>query len=118
MTILVTGGCGYIGSHMVHALADAGEKVVVLDNLSTGFRSALPEGVPLYVGNVGDEGLVCAILGAHAARDQWRDHPVGGGHPGITPMQIGNDDLQVSHSGHTIGRAEAVKIILISYTAC
>jgi UDP-glucose 4-epimerase len=68
MTILVTGGCGYIGSHMVHALADAGEKVVVLDNLSTGFRSALPEGVPLYVGNVGDEGLVCAILGAHAVQ--------------------------------------------------
>ena len=42
MTILVTGGCGYIGSHMVHELADAGEQVVVLDNLSTGFRKALP----------------------------------------------------------------------------
>ena len=37
MTILVTGGAGYIGSHMVHALSDAGERVVVLDNLSTGF---------------------------------------------------------------------------------
>ena len=48
MTVLVTGGGGYIGSHMVHELADAGERVVVLDNLSTGFRSALPEGVPLY----------------------------------------------------------------------
>jgi len=53
MTVLVTGGCGYIGSHMVHELADAGEQVIVLDNLSTGFRSALPEGVPLYVGDVG-----------------------------------------------------------------
>ena len=38
---------------MVHELADAGEQVIVLDNLSTGFRSALPEGVPLYVGDVG-----------------------------------------------------------------
>ena len=42
MTILVTGGAGYIGSHMVHALADAGERVVVLDNLSTGFRDCAP----------------------------------------------------------------------------
>ena len=42
MTILVTGGAGYIGSHTVHELVDAGEQVVVLDNLSTGFLSALP----------------------------------------------------------------------------
>ena len=47
MTVLVTGGAGYIGSHMVLALAEAGENVVVIDNLSTGFSSALPEGVPL-----------------------------------------------------------------------
>jgi UDP-glucose 4-epimerase len=65
MTILVTGGAGYIGSHMVHALADAGERVAVLDNLSTGFRAALPEGVPLYVGETGNESLVSAILQAH-----------------------------------------------------
>ena len=45
MTVLVTGGAGYIGSHMVHALVDAGERVVVLDNLSTGFDWALPQGV-------------------------------------------------------------------------
>jgi len=42
MTVLVTGGAGYIGSHMVHALADAGESVVVIDNLSTGFSTFLP----------------------------------------------------------------------------
>lgn len=42
MTVLVTGGAGYIGSHTVHALVDAGERVVVLDNLSTGFAQALP----------------------------------------------------------------------------
>ena len=50
MTILVTGGAGYIGSHMVHALVDAGESVVVLDNLSTGFEWAMPKGVTLVVG--------------------------------------------------------------------
>jgi UDP-glucose 4-epimerase len=66
MTILVTGGCGYIGSHMVHELADAGEQVVVLDDLSTGFRSALPKSVPLIVGNVGDEKLVAELLRTHA----------------------------------------------------
>jgi UDP-glucose 4-epimerase len=64
MTILVTGGAGYIGSHMVHALVDAGEQVVVLDNLSTGFREALPAGVPLFVGETGDESLVAAIIHA------------------------------------------------------
>ena len=42
MAVLVTGGAGYIGSHMVYALADAGEEVVVLDNLSTGFDWAIP----------------------------------------------------------------------------
>jgi UDP-glucose 4-epimerase len=51
MAILVTGGAGYIGSHMVHELHDAGEQVVVLDNLSTGFRFLLPSGVPMVVGN-------------------------------------------------------------------
>lgn len=65
MTVLVTGGAGYIGSHMVHALADAGEPVVVLDNLSTGFRSALPPTVPLFIGDVGDQDLVAAIIGDH-----------------------------------------------------
>ena len=44
MTVLVTGGAGYIGSHMVHALVDAGERVVVLDNLATGFDWAVPQG--------------------------------------------------------------------------
>ena len=58
MTILVTGGAGYIGSHMVYALVAAGERVVVLDNLSTGFDWAIAEGVPLVVGETGDQALV------------------------------------------------------------
>jgi len=62
MTVLITGGAGYIGSHMVHALVDAGELVAVLDNLSTGFRSALPASIPLFVGDVGDQNLVAKII--------------------------------------------------------
>ena len=54
MTILVTGGAGYIGSHMVHELVDAGEPVVVLDNLSTGFRFLIPASVPFVAGSTGD----------------------------------------------------------------
>src|SRR5271157_3702825 len=62
MTVLVTGGAGYIGSHMVHALADAGERVVVLDNLSTGFDWAVAKGVPLVVGDTGDQPLVGRLI--------------------------------------------------------
>src|SRR6202171_4190125 len=65
MTILVTGGGGYIGSHMVHALVDAGESVVVLDNLSTGFHWAVPRLVPLVVGETGDQTLVAALIAEH-----------------------------------------------------
>jgi UDP-glucose 4-epimerase len=65
MSVLVTGGAGYIGSHMVHALVDIGEPVVVIDNLSTGFSDFLPEGVPLAVGDAGDEGLVASVIAQH-----------------------------------------------------
>ena len=62
MTILVTGGAGYIGSHMVLELLDAGERVVVLDNLSTGFRWAVPQGARLVVGDFGDRAFVADLL--------------------------------------------------------
>jgi UDP-glucose 4-epimerase len=65
MTILVTGGAGYIGSHMVYALVEAGERVVVLDNLSTGFKWAIAEGVPLVTGETGDEALVARLIAEH-----------------------------------------------------
>ena len=65
MTVLVTGGAGYIGSHMVYELADAGERVVVLDNLSTGFDWAVAKGVPLVVGETGDQALVARIIREH-----------------------------------------------------
>jgi UDP-glucose 4-epimerase len=62
MTVLVTGGAGYIGSHMVHELVDAGEPVVVLDNLSTGFRFLIPAAVPVVVGSTGDRDLVSKTI--------------------------------------------------------
>jgi UDP-glucose 4-epimerase len=65
MTVLVTGGAGYIGSHMVYELLDAGEDVVVLDNLSTGFSWAIPDSVPLYEGDTGDEALARAVIAKH-----------------------------------------------------
>ena len=68
MSILVTGGAGYIGSHMVHDLADAGERVIVLDNLSTGFDWAIRKGVPLVVGDTGDQNLVGQILREHGVQ--------------------------------------------------
>jgi len=65
MTVLITGGAGYIGSHMVCELADAGERVVVLDNLSTGFDWAVVKGTPLIVGDTGDQALVARIIREH-----------------------------------------------------
>ncbi len=59
--ILVTGGAGYIGSHVALLLAEAGERVVVLDNLSTGFREAVPD-AEFVRGDVGDRDLVTALL--------------------------------------------------------
>ena len=65
MSVLVTGGAGYIGGHMVLALLDAGEKVVVIDNLSTGFRWAVPDAATLVVGDFGDAELVARVLKEH-----------------------------------------------------
>jgi UDP-glucose 4-epimerase len=62
--VLVTGGAGYIGSHAVLALADAGWPVVVIDDLSTGFRRAVPEGVPFYEGDIEDGELLARIFAA------------------------------------------------------
>ncbi len=68
MAVLVTGGAGYIGSHMVLELLDRGETVVVLDNLSTGVDWVVPEGVKLFVGETGNQSLVSAIIRAHDIR--------------------------------------------------
>ena len=63
--VLVTGGGGYIGSHAVLALLDGGWPVVVIDNLVTGFRWAVPDGVPFVEGDIEDQALVEATLREH-----------------------------------------------------
>ncbi|MFO6464297.1 UDP-glucose 4-epimerase GalE [Jannaschia sp. KMU-145] len=63
--ILVTGGCGYIGSHFVLACRDAGRPVIVLDDLSSGHRDAIDPSVPFYEGDVADPALLARIAGAH-----------------------------------------------------
>ncbi len=68
MTVLVSGGAGYIGSHTVLELLDAGERVVVLDNLSTGFAEAIPAAAKLVVGDVGDQGLVEEVIKGHGVK--------------------------------------------------
>lgn len=69
MTVLVTGGAGYIGSHTVLALVDAGERVVVLDDLSTGRREAVHPSARLIVGDVGDSALVTRVASEHGIQD-------------------------------------------------
>lgn len=60
--VLVTGGAGYIGSHAVLALLDAGWPLAVIDNLTTGFRFAVPDGVPFYEGDIEDAALLARIF--------------------------------------------------------
>jgi UDP-glucose 4-epimerase len=62
LPVLVTGGAGYIGSHAVLALKDAGWPVAVIDNLTTGFRFAVPDDVPLYEGDIEDGELLARIF--------------------------------------------------------
>ncbi len=67
-TVLITGGAGYIGSHAVLALLDAGWRPVVIDDLSTGWRRLVPDGVPFVEGDVADTRLVEATLREHGCQ--------------------------------------------------
>ncbi|MGN6102471.1 MAG: NAD-dependent epimerase/dehydratase family protein, partial [Devosia sp.] len=69
MAVLVTGGAGYIGSHMVLRLCDAGETVVVLDNLTTGFDWAVDPRATLVQGNAGDIDFVGALIAKHQVKE-------------------------------------------------
>ena len=63
--VLVTGGAGYIGSHAVLALLDAGWRVVVIDNLSTGFRWAVPDAAAFVQGDIADQPLIAGLIAEH-----------------------------------------------------
>ena len=65
-SILITGGAGYIGSHVVLALREAGHSLVVIDDLSTGRREAVPSDVPLVIGDIADETCVSGVLAQHS----------------------------------------------------
>ena len=65
MSVLVTGGGGYIGSHMVWHLVDAGEEVVVLDNFSSGFAWAVAPEARIVEGDCGDQALVARLIAEH-----------------------------------------------------
>jgi UDP-glucose 4-epimerase len=65
MSVLVTGGAGYIGGHMALGLVDAGEEIVVVDNLSTGFAWAVPAAATLVVGDFGDSALIERLIKEH-----------------------------------------------------
>ncbi len=69
MAVLVTGGAGYIGSHMVLTLCDAGEKVIIIDNLSTGFEWAADNRATFVKGNAGDIEFVQKIIKQHDVKE-------------------------------------------------
>src|ERR1700712_1005658 len=68
---LVTGGAGYVGSHVVLALADRGDDVTVLDDLSLGHAHAVPDGVHLVEGNLSDAALLDRVLAGRPGARPW-----------------------------------------------
>lgn len=69
MAILLTGAAGYIGSHVAYALNDAGEQVVVIDDLSNGVADAVPRNTPLIVGNFGDRDVLAVAMSQHGVTE-------------------------------------------------
>ncbi|HEX2336387.1 MAG TPA: NAD-dependent epimerase/dehydratase family protein, partial [Hyphomicrobiaceae bacterium] len=65
LTVLITGGAGYIGSHAVYSVLEAGYKVVVVDDLSTGVRENLAPAAQLYKGDIADRDLLDAVIRHH-----------------------------------------------------
>jgi UDP-glucose 4-epimerase len=65
VTVLITGGAGFIGGHTVLAFLDRGETPIVLDDLSTGNRAAVPPAVPFFAGDAGDTELVLRLIERH-----------------------------------------------------
>src|SRR5215217_2236814 len=116
--VLVTGGAGYIGSHAVLALRDAGWSVAVIDDLSNGTREVVPEGVAFYEGNIADRPLVERIfaeqgIGAimHFAGSIVVPESV------EKPLDYYRNNTLASHALMSAAVAAGVKHILFSSTA-
>lgn len=107
--ILVTGGAGYIGSHMTLALLGAGERPLVIDNLSTGSRAIVPTDVPFFEGNVGDADFVGRGRDALLARI---DHHQRGGR--ITNRQQPQHD-HAKHEQSTGKQSDPLQIVPQEY---
>jgi UDP-glucose 4-epimerase len=129
MTWLLTGGAGYIGSHVLRALIRAGHEVIAFDDLSTGVRERLPDGVPLVVGDVTDRRAVVAVLRRHsihgvihlAARkspvesirrpDWYYRENVGGVHSVLAAMhEVGVNRLLFSSSAAVYGDVTVTRV--------
>jgi UDP-glucose 4-epimerase len=116
--VLVTGGAGYIGSHAVLALEDAGWPVAVIDDLSNGSREAVPPDVPFYEGNIADRALVERILGEQ--RTQAIMHFAGSivvPESVEHPLKYYANNTLASHALISAAVAAGVKHILFSSTA-
>ena len=116
--VLVTGGAGYIGSHAVLALRDAGWPVAVIDDLSNGTREVVPEDVPFYEGNIADR----ATNRAHLQRaEDPGDHAFRGIDRGPQsveqPLKYYANNTLASHALISAAVAAGVKHILFSSTA-
>ncbi|MGF1502758.1 MAG: UDP-glucose 4-epimerase GalE [Paracoccaceae bacterium] len=116
--VLVTGGAGYVGSHVAHALVDAGERVIVIDDLSTGSPAALPPEADLVEGDVADRALLDAVLakskadailhlaGSTVVPESCRD-----------PLRYYANNTLASHALIAAARHHGVECVLFSSTA-
>ena len=111
MSVLVTGGAGYIGSHMVLALTDQGIDTVVIDNLSTGFASALPKPMLPIVGDTGDGDQDALVAQVHAdgCRTRLLVDPDGNEVPEGPRGMVGPHHDQRAHRRQLVGGAGAEK---------
>lgn len=116
MTWLVTGGAGYIGSHVVRALAEAGLAPVVLDDLSSGHEAFVPEGVPFVRGSILDGGLVMSVLREHEVTGVV--HVAGFKYAGVSVREpLHTYDQNVTGTARLLGAMEAEGVDRIVFSS-
>ena len=116
--VLVTGGAGYIGSHAVLALLDAGWDVAVIDDLSNGTRIVVPDGVPFYEGNIADRRLIERIFAEHSIGAIM--HFAGSivvPESVVKPLEYYSNNTIASHALLSAAVARGIRHILFSSTA-